>query len=187
MGLNDQRAWFASAALWGFAEATAFFVVPDVLLTAAVLMLGIAATLRLAAAAAIAAVAGGMVMLAWGASDIDGAHAFLLAIPLIGGDLLARVQADIAGAWPANLTIGAITGAPYKIYAVEAGAAGINPFAFAFVSFAARLARFALVIGLFALGLRLLRLVGGARFGLAFLIVVWVGVYGVYGFFRINS
>lgn len=187
MGLKHHRAWFAGAALWGFAEATAFFVVPDVLLTAAVLMLGGAAALRFAGAAAIAAVVGGMVMLAWGAADVDGARGFILAIPLIGGDILARVQADIAGAWPANLTIGAITGAPYKIYAVEAGAAGINPFAFAVVSFAARLARFALVIALFALGLRLLRLVGGARFGLAFLIVVWMVVYGVYGFIRVSS
>jgi len=180
MGIGNARLWFAGAVLWGFAEATAFFVVPDVLLTAAVLVLGAAMALRFAAAAAIAAVAGGLVMWAWGGHDGEGARAFLVTIPLIGDDLLIRVREEIAGVWPVELTLGAITGAPYKIYAIEAGAAGINPFLFAVVSFLARLARFALAIGLFALGMHALRFVGAARFGLWLHVFVWAAIYGIY-------
>jgi membrane protein YqaA with SNARE-associated domain len=178
--MKRARLWFTGAALWGLAEATFFFIVPDLLLTAAVVALGFRFGLRLACVAAGAAVAGGLIMWAFGANDIDGARAFLLTVPLIGADLLARVQMEIAGSWPVNLTLGAITGAPYKIYAVEAGAAGIHPLLFAVVSFTARLARFALAIGLTALGASLAARLGLRRivpFGLA---LAWAAIYAVY-------
>jgi membrane protein YqaA with SNARE-associated domain len=180
MGVKNARLWLAGAVLWGFAEATFFFIVPDLLLTAAAVALGFRFALRLACVAAGGAVAGGLIMWAFGANDIEAARAFLVSVPLIGEDLLARVQAEIAGVWPVDLTIGAITGAPYKIYAAEAGAAAIHPALFAVVSFAARLARFALAIGLAAMGAALAARLGLRRivpYGLA---LVWAAIYAVY-------
>ena len=185
--MTHARLWLAGAALWGFAEATFFFIVPDLLLTAAVVALGFRYAFRIAVAAAAAAVAGGLLMQQWGAADADAAHAFLLSVPLIGGDLLQRVEAEIGGSWPIHLTLGAITGAPYKIYAVEAGVAGINPLLFAAVSFLARLARFALAVALTAFGAALAARLGLKRivpYGLA---LVWIAIYAVYAAARLGS
>ena len=52
----------AIAALWGLAEATLFFVVPDVAISVFTLIRGIPAGLRAALAAAIAAAIGGLAM-----------------------------------------------------------------------------------------------------------------------------
>lgn len=180
MGVKTTRLWLSGAALWGFAEATFFFVAPDLLLTAAVLAFGLQRAFRLSLAAAGAAALGGLAMWTWGASDADAARGFLLCVPLIGEDLLARVQAEMAGLWPLELTLGAITGAPFKIYAVEAGAAGINPVSFALMGFLARLARFSLAIGLTALGAALAARLGLKRIVPAGLAAAWLAIYAVY-------
>lgn len=187
MGMRDNRIWFAAAAIWGLAEATFFFVVPDILLTAAVLVFGIVAALRFAAAAAAGAALGGLVMMHWAASDIEGARSFLLSVPLIGPDLLDRVDTEITGAWPVNLTLGAVTGAPYKIYAVEAGAVSLNPLLFALASFVARISRFALAIGLAGAGFALGRRLGLERLNGAGLAAVWAAIYGAYVYVRMNA
>lgn len=187
MGVKDRRLWLAAAALWGFAEATAFFIVPDVMLTAAVLALGFAAAMRCAVFAAVAATAGGLLMFLWGANDAEPARNFLLHVPLIGADLLTRVEAEIRGAWALTTAMGAITGAPYKIYAVEAGVAGLSPQLFAVVSFVARFARFALTIGVVAVGARVLRRVGADRFAPWALAAFWTAIYGAYVFIRLAA
>ncbi len=185
MGVKDPRLWLAAAVLWGCAEATFFFIVPDVLLTAAVLVFGLSRAFRFAVVAAIAAALGGLFMMRWGAQDAESARTFLLSVPLIGDDLITRVQAENNGAWPVNLTLGAVTGAPYKIYAVEAGAAGINAALFAIVSFIARLLRFSLAIGLAAGGFALARRFGLQRLNAAGLAFAWSLIYAAY--FAIRS
>jgi len=185
--MKHTRWWIAGAALWGFAEATFFFIVPDLLLTAAVIALGFKQAFRLALVAAAAAVAGGVIMILWGASDAEAARAFLLGVPLIGADLLTRVQHEIAGVWPVELTLGAISGAPFKIYAVEAGAAGINPIVFALAGFVARLARFVLAIAITALGVRLAVRLGYARLAPYGLAIAWALIYGTYLVVRLKA
>ena len=180
MGVRTARLWLAGAVLWGFAEATFFFVVPDLVLTAAVLVFGLRRAFRFSLAAAGAAALGGVLMWNFGASDPQAARGFLLSVPLIGDDLLARVADEMAGLWPLKLTLGAISGAPFKIYAVEAGAAGIDPALFAFTGFIARLARFSLAIALTAIGAAL-----AARLGLKCLVPYglagcWLAIYAVY-------
>ncbi|WP_425409933.1 hypothetical protein [Hyphococcus sp.] len=187
MGIRDPKLWLAGAALWGFAEATFFFIVPDVLLTAAVLVFGLARAFRLAVVSAFSASAGGLIMIIWGAGDIDGARTFLLGVPLIGDDLIHRVSAEMNGAWPVNMTLGAVTGAPYKIYAVEAGGAGVNPLLFAIVSFGARLMRFTLAIGIAAGGFALAQRLGLARLNAAGLALVWAGLYAAYVWIRVSA
>jgi len=185
--MKNPRLWLSAAALWGFAEATFFFIVPDILLTATVLFCGVNKALRLALVAALAAVVGGLLMMRWGASAPEASRVFLLSVPLIGDDLLLRVQTEVQGAWPFNLMFGAITGAPYKIYAAEAGAAEINPFAFALVSFLARLLRFSVVISLAALGFALAKRFGVVRFNGIGLAVAWGAVYAIYVMIRTGA
>lgn len=185
--ITPWRWWLAGALLWCFAEATFFFIVPDLLLTAAVLTLGLRRALRLALAGAAAAMAGGLVMYAWAANDADAARTFLLGVPLIGEDLMLRVHGEMDGLWPVDLTLGAITGAPFKIYAVEAGALGIDPLLFALVAIGARLARFSLAIGLTALGAALaarLNLQRITPYGLA---LAWAAIYAFYAFTRLTA
>lgn len=185
--MKNPRLWLAAAAVWGFAEATFFFVVPDVLLTAAVLVFGLRRAFRLAVFAALAAVAGGLFMMRWGASDIEAARGFLLSVPLVGHDLLTRVEAEMQGLWPVGLTLGAVTGAPYKIYAVEAGAAGVNMLLFALVSFFARLLRFSLAMGLAAGGFALARRLGLRRLNAIGLAFAWCAIYAAYVMIRMNA
>ncbi len=185
--MRNVRFWIAGAAFWGYAEATFFFIVPDILLTAAVLVFGLWRTLRLALVAAASAAIGGCVMWILGADDVEMGRAFLLSVPLIGDDLLMRVQSEITGAWPVNLTLGAITGAPYKIYAVEAGAANVNAFLFLVVSFIARALRFALSIGLAGAGFALARRVGLGRFNAAGLAFAWATIYAAYVSARLHA
>ena len=185
--MSSQKLWLAGACLWAFAEATFFFVVPDVLLTAAVLTFGLALTLRLAAVASLAAAIGGFIMWRWGVQDAESARAFLLSVPLIGQDLLVRVQTEIAGNWPLNLTKGAVTGAPYKIYAVDAGASGISLYAFFLVSVVARFARFAFGAAAFAAAVYVVRRMGLAKLTPWLLAGVWVLIYGVYIVQRLSA
>ncbi len=187
MGIRDPKYWAAGALAWGFSEATFFFIVPDLLLTAAVLVFGLKAAFRLSLAAASAAVVGGLVMWLWGARDFGAACEFLLSVPLIGPDLTMRVADEMTGVWPLNLTLGAITGAPFKIYAMEAGMLGVNPILFALVAFVARLARFSLAIGLTALGAALAKRLGLGRlvpYGLA---LCWIAIYAVYVSVRLGA
>lgn len=136
--------WYGGAALWGVAEATLFFIVPDVLITFAVVRFGLGRGLVLAVVAAAFAALAGIGMWVWGHSDpVSARHAMLL-VPAIGPDLLARAARELADGWPLHLVTGAMTGVPYKLYAVEAGARGLNPVLFIPMSFVARLTRFAL-------------------------------------------
>ncbi len=183
----DKRLWLTGAIVWGAAEATFFFIVPDVILTAAVIAYGWRQALRFAGAAALAAAIGGYFMWRLGAASPDAARDFLLSVPLLGQDLIERVQSEINGAWPVHLTLGAITGAPYKIYAAEAGAANINPALFAAMSVLARFARFALLIAIVALGKEALKRIGKDVLAPWALAAMWTLVYIVYGFIRLNA
>jgi membrane protein YqaA with SNARE-associated domain len=179
--------WFVGAAAWGVAEATLFFVVPDVLLTAAVFRRGLRAALPLAFVAATCAALAGLGMWVWAAEDPAGARHVMLLVPAIGPDLLARVHREIGGDWPLHLLVGAVTGVPYKLYAVEAGAAGINPWLFVPVSFAARLARFGLAMTFAAIGREWLIRMNKAQWSLYLWALAWTAVYVVYFSLRANA
>lgn len=183
---KDQRLWFAAAALWGASEATFFFIVPDVMLTASVLVLGLAVAARLCLVAALGAIAGGAAMYLWGASDGESARVFLGAVPLIGEDLLTRVRGEIDGFWPGALTLGAVTGAPFKIYAVEAGAAGVNKAAFIAVGFFARSFRFLLAVGGTAIAFALLSRMGRAHWRGPAWALFWTAMYIAYSAARLT-
>jgi membrane protein YqaA with SNARE-associated domain len=186
MGLKarEHSLWSLAAFVWGFAEAMLFFVIPDVLLTMAALRLGLRPALGLCVVAALGAMVGGLVMWHWGASDVADARHALLGVPALGPDLLARVQGQTRQGWALHLALGPLSGTPYKIYAVEAGAAGVNPFVFAAVSFLARLPRFLLTTSLTAWVRSLLRRATVPLSPYLLLALAWVVNYAIYFYLR---
>jgi membrane protein YqaA with SNARE-associated domain len=172
--------WLIGAAVWGMAEASFFFLVPDILLTAALLRRGLQTAVLLSVVAAICAALTGIGMYLWGAHDLAAAQAAMLKVPAVGPDLLARVHRELGGAWPLHLVLGAVSGVPYKLYAVEAGARHVPLWLFVPVSFAARLARFVLTILLAMLGRVLLVRLGKVEWIMPVWAMAWMLVYLVY-------
>jgi membrane protein YqaA with SNARE-associated domain len=133
-----------SALLWGLAEATLFFIVPDVLLTVIALRRLRAALVGCAWATA-GALAGGLLMYGWGTAAPAYAWQILDYVPGIGVALQTSVRDAMARNGLAALFLGPLTGTPYKLYAVAAGQQGQSLAAFLLVSVPARAIRFALV------------------------------------------
>jgi membrane protein YqaA with SNARE-associated domain len=173
------RAAVAVAAAWGFAEATLFFVVPDVYLSRLALA-DLRAALRCCLWALLGALAGGAVMYAMGQRQLAGAERALDAVPAIAPAAIAGVRAEIAGRGTLAVFLGPLSGTPYKIYAVESAPAGLPLGRFLAVSVPARLLRFALVALLFnGLARGPLRRWGAARLGRAHALA-WAAFYLVY-------
>ncbi len=134
----------ALASLWGFAEATVFFIVPDVQLSWLALRSpkrGLIACLF----ALLGALIGGSAMWMWGRFDPDAARAIFESLPAISGATIASVRQQFANSGIAALILGPLLGTPYKIYAVEAADLGHGLAIFLAVSIPARLTRFVLV------------------------------------------
>jgi membrane protein YqaA with SNARE-associated domain len=132
------------ALAWGFAEATFFFLVPDVLLSRIALK-SRRACWRACLFALGGALAGGIIMYGWGVFSESTAFKFLDWVPSISRLMIERAAADLETHGLASLFRGAANGIPYKIYAVHAGAFGISFLLFILASAAARLMRFLIV------------------------------------------
>lgn len=174
MGLN------LAALIWGFAEATLFFIVPDVLLTAVAVWRGRRAALRAVAWTIAGAVIGGGLVYGWAARDHAGAVALIERLPAISPAMIAGVGDALDRMGAGAMTIGALSGVPYKIYAAMAPQAGIPLGIFLAISIPARALRFLLVV-LIADGLnRRLSAWLSLRQRGSILAVVWLLFYSVY-------
>ena len=134
----------ALASFWGLAEATVFFIVPDVQLSWLALRspkTGLVACLF----ALLGALIGGSVMWMWGRSDPDTARAVVESLPAISSAMTAGVRQQLTDSGVAALFLGPLGGVAYKIYAVEAAHLGYGLAIFLLVSLPARLTRFVLV------------------------------------------
>lgn len=142
-------AMLIAAGLWGFAEATFFFLVPDLLLSALAI-----SDWRLALWACLAALAGalagGALMYRWGRRDPDAARRLLVRVPGIPAGMLDEVRRDVAARGLVALLLGPLSGTPYKLYAVESAALHRSFALFLLVSVPARMLRFLLVIAVVA-------------------------------------
>lgn len=134
------------AALWGFAEATFFFLVPDIYLTRQAIR-GLVPALRATLAALAGAAVGGLVMYVLAQAGFAAMCRFLDFIPAISPAMVAAAGKDVAamGFLKAAVT-GALTGVPYKIYAVWAGHLNVPVLWFVTASLLARAARFVSVV-----------------------------------------
>lgn len=139
-------AWRAAvlSALWGFAEATLFFIVPDVAISFAALHSRRTALVA-AASATAGALVGGAVMWWWGGHVPTQAFGAIANVPAISSAMIEGVvhQTDRLGLL-AVLT-GPLLGTPYKIYAAQWGRIGGAIAPFMLVSIVARAPRFLLV------------------------------------------
>ncbi|MDO4919011.1 hypothetical protein [Kocuria sp.] len=133
------------AALWGFAEATVFFVVPDVWLSA-VAMRRLPRGLACAASATAGALVGGAVVHRWGARAPRGDSARALTrIPAISAAMVRGVERELAEQGFTAVLRGPLRGTPYKIYARTAGLRGDSLPRFLAWSVPARAPRFLVV------------------------------------------
>ena len=135
---------FAIAAGWGFAEATLFFLVPDI-------WLGIIGRNNLRRGlycccfALGGAIIGGVLMYFWGAYSMDSVVTVVNKVPAINEKLLENARLSLASEGWFALFLGPLQGVPYKALAAQAHAAGISPLLFFLVSIPARMIRFVLV------------------------------------------
>lgn len=167
------------AALWGLAEATLFFIVPDVLLSGLALRQPMRRVIRMCLWALGGALLGGLLMYGWGWFAPISVLGVLREIPAIDLALCEAVMRQLREDGLIALFIGPLTGTPYKIYAAMAGALALNPWLFFALSIPARLLRFVAVAGLVKLicrqwpGLPL-------RWRLGLWAAGWLGFYGWY-------
>lgn len=138
--------WLAFA--WGFAEATFFFVVPDVLTTRLVLQNprdGFVACLGCLAGA----LPGGVLLFYLGQDPhLQRTLAEAMArLPGINDALFEQAGTGLQNHGLVALIIGVLAGIPYKLYALQAAVAGSSLSAFLLVSTVARLSRFLVVTG----------------------------------------
>lgn len=168
------------ALAWGFAEATLFFIVVDMLISYVTVYFGLRRGVETVFFATLGAVAGGAAMYHWGGDDPGGIVASLDGVPAISGAMIEEVRREIAGDWQSALFGAAFTGVPYKIFAGLAPSAGIALPIFLAVSVPARAARFLaiwLVVGVLS---RLVATRLGKRQQIGLLTVIWIVFYALY-------
>jgi membrane protein YqaA with SNARE-associated domain len=168
------------AALWGLAEATVFFIVPDVLLSWIALRYGARKAVGAAIVACGGALAGGALMYVWGAEDGEGARSFLDRIPAISSGMIVDAGEDLQRKGVAALFEGMVRGTPYKAYAVEAGIQTIGVLSFLAMSVPARLSRFLAIIAITSGVSAVLRRRISPNAAAAVVIGLWVLFYALY-------
>jgi membrane protein YqaA with SNARE-associated domain len=171
MGVN------AIAAFWGFAEATLFFIVPDVWLTAIAVRLGRMAAFRAATWTIAGALIGGAVMYDWGTVSYPQAAVVLDLLPAISSDMIVKSCESLSAGGLWDLLLGSVTGVPYKVFAVTAPAVGIAPVPFLLASIPARAIRFVAAILIATAVNRLLPARLSQRQRLSILGGFWVAFY----------
>ena len=132
------------ALLWGFAEASFFFIVPDVLLSWYAIS-SLKRALLASLFALIGALFGGAVVWLWALNDPDTIRSFFVLIPAINEAMMVDVRTQLSETGVFALFMGPLLGVPYKLYALEAANLGIGLATFLSVSIPARLIRFVAV------------------------------------------
>ena len=109
----------ALAFLWGLAEGTFFFILPDVAISLLALLKPRHVWRQILAATAGSVVAG-MLLFNWSCSNPRGAHEAVAKVPFVTAKMFERVHASYRMHGLGAVFLGPLLGTPYKIYAVEA-------------------------------------------------------------------
>jgi membrane protein YqaA with SNARE-associated domain len=133
---------------WGIAEATIFFIVPDVYLGLVALLYWRRGVLS-AFAAVLGAIIGGSLIYWLAYNNPSGMRELLDSIPLISAEMIDNVGSQIDQEGIAAIFKAPLSGIPYKIYAYQAGVQGLNLISFLGITVPARLERL-LPVTLFA-------------------------------------
>lgn len=173
------KRWCAWSFGWGLAEATFFFIVPDVLITRIALQ-----DFRRALLASLVALAGALLggTALWLISDYERGPELLYRLtylPGISGELVAATGQAMLTEGSSALLSGTLRGHPYKLFAIHAGVQSVPLWSFLLVAAGARLARFIIVATMAWLFAKLLR--GHPPKVLFQLhILVWLAFYLIY-------
>lgn len=165
-----------TATLWGFAESTLFFIVPDVLLSA-IAIRNLRLALFASLLATLGAMAGGTVMYFWGAHAPAEAIEAVTHLPDVRPDMPAHVHDQLQDIGAVATVLGPIRTTPYKLYAVLAPANQVPYWQFLLVTPVARLPRFLLASVVAAVAAQYLRPWLGARGLYALWFVTWLSIY----------
>lgn len=169
----------ALAALWGLAEATVFFIVPDVLLSWIALRSRKRALLACLWATG-GALAGGAILWLVGRHDPEPARALFATLPAINDGMIENVRSQLHTSGLKALFLGPLSGTPYKIYALEAASIDYGLGMFVLISLPARLIRF-LLVSLVASGIsKLLNRMPGMRHLQILHVLFWTALYAWY-------
>jgi membrane protein YqaA with SNARE-associated domain len=134
------------AALWGFAEATLFFIVPDVWLSRLALSHSRAYAFKAALMASIGALLGGGMMILWSIIDVDMANHWVESVPAISSAMMSRVGTQLDNQGWLSLFPAAFGGVPYKTFAVQVYHSDAALWPFILATIPARLSRFILTV-----------------------------------------
>ena len=182
--MSRLRQWAAGPAgtvrlplVWGFSEATLFFIVPDVAILLAALT-GWRNGLQACLWALLGALVGGTLVYFF-PGTFQPWHAGL---PGISQGMLDQVRDQVAAHGPWAMVNAPWEGIPYKLYAAELGATHAGYPLFLLFSTVARLERFLPVVLAGWLGFWLLRdpFARRPRLYLALFIVLWAVIYAAY-------
>ncbi len=134
------------AFLWSFAEATLFFIVPDVWLSVVSRNKLKRAVFTALGYAVLGAVFGGAIMYCLGRFHPERSSVILDEVPGISPRLLAKAQGQMSDKGLLALAIGLFQGVPYKIYTVQWGMNGGSLFLMGMVTVPLRGLRFLLTV-----------------------------------------
>jgi membrane protein YqaA with SNARE-associated domain len=167
---------------WGLAEATLFFIVPDVWIG------WVALVARRAAWAVVActlagALVGGVLTYTVAAAAPATSASILDGVPTVDRDAIQRVSSETEEHGPRSVVYGPLRmGTPYKLYARAAGVQEEPLASFLFWSIPGRLERFLPLMGIAILaGLAMRRWIGARpRTALSLYAAIWTAFYAVY-------
>jgi hypothetical protein len=174
------RPGIVAAFIWGLAEGSFFFIVPDLIIALAALYSPQKALRHLLAVVAGSLVAGAGLFL-WSSAAHQSALAAVGSVPFIPAGMFQSVSSDITslGVWA--LCKGPLSGIPYKVYAVlSPGFIPLLPFLL--VSIPARLERLLVSWIIFSLAGMVLKrfLVRYPALGPALHGIYWIIIYALY-------
>lgn len=168
------------ALMWGVAEGSFFFIVPDVIISLAALYAPRKSLQHLLAVTGGSLLAGALLYL-WAMAAPQAAIATVHSVPFVANSMFEQVRNDYAAFGALALCQGPLSGIPYKVYAVLAPP--VIPLGmFLLVSIPARLERLLVSWLIFAVAGRLLQrsLQQRPNLGLWLHGIYWGGVYLFY-------
>ena len=167
--------------VWGMAEATLFFIVPDVIV-GLVALYRPRKVLRAAAAAIAGALVGGLALYVATRAFGPGTRNVVDAVPFIPDRMLVQARHDLTVHGGAAMVLAPLARIPYKVYVVEMALRTWNVAVMLLWSIPARAVRI-VPVGLVAAGLGWLfrrRLERGPLVGLLLYLAAWAVSYANY-------
>ncbi len=167
--------------LWGFAEATFFFLVPDIWLSRVVLLYPLKEGIINIAIATLGAVIGGVLMYFAAVQAFDVLYEFMPFIPAISSEMVMEVGRNVEDqSLLYAMGAGMFAGVPYKLYALWSGYLSVPLWLFAGATIIARLSRFLSVSILAYLIGRVLKPKLSLQAVLHIHLFTWICFYGLY-------